>query len=67
MFTSKHRYSSYEVLLENASAGLHADAFEPFREHLSPGSWVQSLGSGWRSMRMATRFPHVLHCDLEAP
>jgi hypothetical protein len=46
MFTSKHRYSSYEVLLENASAGLHADAFEPFREHLSPGSWVQSLGSG---------------------
>jgi hypothetical protein len=57
MFTSKHRSSSYEVLLENASAGLHADAFEPFREHLSPGSWVQSLGSGWRSMSMGEEVP----------
>jgi hypothetical protein len=37
MFRFKHRQRNYEGLPENASAGLHADAFELFRKYVSSG------------------------------
>jgi 2-polyprenyl-3-methyl-5-hydroxy-6-metoxy-1,4-benzoquinol methylase len=69
LFTSKHRHSSYEGLLENASAGLHANAFELFRKHVSPGAEVLDFGSGpgaWVK-RLHDASYVVTACDFKVP
>ena len=69
MFTSKYRQSSYEGLLENASAGLHAHAFGLFREYVSAGAKVLDLGSspGAWVKRLHDASYAVTACDFTAP
>jgi 2-polyprenyl-3-methyl-5-hydroxy-6-metoxy-1,4-benzoquinol methylase len=68
MFTSKHRLSTYEGLPEMVAGGLHATAFELFRNYVSPGAKVLDVGSGagaW-AKRLHDASYRVIACDLEA-
>ena len=65
---SSHRTTTYDGIVESASAGLHEKAFGHFRQFVSPGAKVLDLGSGmgaW-AKRLHDGNYNVTACDLDA-